>query len=57
LADKDYAAALVDFLERRGQTEKKTLCYPITKVELMNTGDLAPCRTFIVVDGKWVETQ
>lgn len=55
-SEKEYAAAIVNFLERAEQKENTTMCYPITRVELLNIGTLpGRGRIFVVVDDKWVE--
>lgn len=55
-SEKEYAAAIVNFLERAKQKENTTMCYPITRVELLNIGTLpGRGRIFVVVDDKWVE--
>jgi hypothetical protein len=55
LSEKEYAAAILTFLERSAQKESKSMCYPITRVEFFNIGDPLPVRIFTVIDGKWVE--
>jgi hypothetical protein len=58
--DQSYAAAMISFLDRDGSMEKKALCYPITRVELMNVfNDRTPekARAFMVNDGIWSEEQ
>jgi hypothetical protein len=39
-SEKEYAAAIVNFLERANEKETTTMCYPITRVELLNIGQL-----------------
>ena len=57
--DLNYSSAFVNFLDRESGEVKTTMMYPITKIVLNDVvGDqVAPARTFIVHDGKWVEQQ
>jgi len=52
-----YAAAILDFLDRDTAAVKRSMCYPITRIELHNLGESKPSRVFLVVDGKWSEQQ
>lgn len=53
-----YLAAQVDFLDRDSGKVNKTMCYPITRIELMNWSDdrgIESAQVFVVKDGKWVQ--
>ena len=50
-----YSAAVVIFLDRDSGKQAPTLLYPITRIELINMGNIKPVRVFIALDGKWVE--
>jgi len=57
-----YLSAMVDFLNREDDSEKKVMCYPITRIVLQQemtaeNPEGRPWRTFVVSDdgSRWVE--
>ncbi len=51
---KEYAAAIVTFLNRETNKEETGYMYPITKLELKNI-KTSTQKIYIVENGNWVE--
>lgn len=62
MSEKEYGAASVLMLNREDQSERKYLCYPITRIELFDPdavkrGDHKPSRVFVIDGDRWKEVQ